>query len=87
MALLSLVSSAAQYLFCDAHQLDLEIIRPGRAFALICYTLYMTDSLKRAIARLRELPESLQDSIARAMLKRLDDAPELEERLSLSYES
>ncbi len=37
---------------------------------------YMTKLLEQAIARLRTLPENVQDSAARALISQLDEEPE-----------
>jgi hypothetical protein len=43
---------------------------------LICYNFYVTKLLQQAIARLRELPDDMQDSAARVLISQLEEDPE-----------
>jgi predicted transcriptional regulator len=42
----------------------------------MCYTWRMTKLLEEAIQRLRQLPEPMQDSAARALMRQLEEEPE-----------
>ncbi len=42
----------------------------------ICYTVVMTKLLDEAVDRLRQLPESVQDVAARALMRQLEEQPE-----------
>lgn len=43
---------------------------------LICYTLHMTKLLDEAFDRLRELPEEMQEAVARSIIHTLEEEPE-----------
>jgi len=54
-------------------------VNPPRR-AVTCYTVIMTKLLDEAIDRLRQLPETMQDSAARALILQLEEEPEAGDR-------
>ena len=48
----------------------------SRIMRLKCYTSHMTKLLEQAIEQLRQLPEQMQDSAARAVMLQLQEEPE-----------
>ena len=73
-------SGLVQYLFCDT-QIS---FRQARALSTICYHGQMTKLLEAAIERLRQLPENMQDSAARAMFIALEEDPEPGDREAIA---
>jgi hypothetical protein len=41
--------------------------------ALPCYNFCMTELLQQALAQLRQMPDEMQDSVALALIARLDE--------------
>lgn len=67
----------AQYLFCEEVEFEPTIkVRIRAFFGRFDILFDMTKLLEEAIERLRQLPESIQDSAARVMITQLEEEPE-----------
>lgn len=69
--------SIAQYLFCEEVKFEPPIKSASVHFSdVLIYSFDMTKLLEEAVDRLRQLPASMQDSAARALIMQLEEEPE-----------